>query len=261
MLPPRLNNRRLSEAAGNASIVERNPYIVYVQDESSVKLAGLVSRLFDVPEKRPYYRYNAHKHLFDALAAARTWCSENVQTPLACVDERFHELLVADENKWCERGATDRFAEWLEADFDALYQKIRTVDADFDKQIIPIYGAARVKVWRKHHYVKGGAVGWVQSKEFFIEGVESYMKCVTCCECGRVIQRERPSELVEQEFTESGEELEFTAKDIIGANKKFLGRYQEEFFCLKCLCEVLDCTPEALHGKIEAFKEQGCTLF
>ncbi len=99
------------------------------------------------------------------------------------------------------------------------------------------------------------------TKEFFIEGVESYMKCVTCRECGRVIQRERPSELVEQEFTECGEELEFTAKDIIGANKKFLGRYQEEFFCLKCLCEVLDCTPEALHGKIEAFKEQGCTLF
>lgn len=252
---------RASEAAGRAYTVERNPYIVYVEDENSVKLAGLVSRLFDVPEKRPYCRYNAHKHLNDATMEARRWCEENVQTPLACVDERFYELLETDEYKWCERGAADKFVEWLETDFDDLYQKIRTVDADFDNQIIPIYGAARVKVWRKCHYVKGGAVGWVQSKEFFIEGVESYMKCVTCRECGRVIQRKNPSELAAQEFTESGEELEFTAKDIIGANKKFLGRYQEEFFCLKCLCEVLDCTPEALHEKIEAFKEQGCTLF
>ncbi len=216
------------EAAGTTSVVERNPYIVYVQDESSIKLAELVSRLFDVPEKRPYCRYNAHKHLNDAIMEARTWCTENVQTPLACVDERFYELLEAHEYKWCERGAAYRFVKWLSADFDDLYQKIRTVDADFDKQITPIYGAARVKAWRKHYYVKGCAVGWVQSKEMFVKGVESYMKCVTCRECGRIIQRERPSELVVQEFTENGEELQFTAKDIIGANKKFLGRYQAE---------------------------------
>lgn len=246
------------------ALTKRNSsFIIYIEDENNVKLAGLVSRLFDIPEKLPYYIYSPHKHLDVAIMKARSWCVENVQTPLAWIDDRFRELFRADENEWCKRGAADKFVTWIESNFDDLYQRIRTVDADFDSSIIPKYGEERVKLWRKHYYVKGGAVGWLHSAENFTERLVDYMeKYVTCRECGRIISDDKlPGGHDEQVITESGEELNFTPKDIIGANKKFLGRYQNEFFCLNCLCEVLDCTPERLHERIHFFKESGCTLF
>lgn len=51
------------------------------------------------------------------------------------------------------------------------------------------------------------------------------------------------------------------SKDEIGANRKMLARDIKEFFCLDCLAEYLDTTPDELLIKIEEFKEQGCTLF
>ncbi len=246
------------------TLMKRNSsFIIYVEDENSVKLARLVSRLFDVPEKLQYYKDSPHEHLHIAITMARRWCVENVQTPLAWIDDRFRELFTAHESEWCERGAADKFVTWLENDFNSLYKKIRTIDADFDNSIIPKYGERRVGLWRKYFYVKGGAVGWLHSTELFTERLVNYMeKCVTCRECGRIISNDKlPGGYDEQIITESGEELYFTPKDIIGANKKFLGRYQEEFFCLNCLCEVLDCTPERLHERIHFFKETGCTLF
>ena len=55
-----------------------------------------------------------------------------------------------------------------------------------------------------------------------------------------------------------GEKLK---RDWIALNKKFLGRNVEEFMCIACLAENLDCTVEDLQTKIEEFKEEGCTLF
>lgn len=51
------------------------------------------------------------------------------------------------------------------------------------------------------------------------------------------------------------------SKDEIGVNRKMLARDIKEFFCLDCLAEYLDTTPDELLIKIEEFKEQGCTLF
>lgn len=237
-------------------------FVIYIEDESSVKLARLVSRLFDIPENLPYYKYSPHKHLDVAINKARSWC-ENVQTPLSWIDDRFRELFTAHESEWCRRGAADKFVTWLEADFDDLYQRIRTIDTDFDNSIIPKYGKKRVKLWRSHYYVKGGAVSWLHSAKHFTERLVNYMeKSVSCRECGRIISDDKlPGGYDKQVITETGEELYFTPKDIIGLNKKFLGRYQNEYFCLDCLCEVLDVTPERLYEKIHFFKEAGCTLF
>lgn len=249
-------------ARSNPSLMARNPYIIYVEDESSVELAKLLSLLFDIPEERPHYKYSAHKHLSEAISAARQWCDNNTQTPLAWVDNRFYELLTAHEYEWCRRGAADRFAEWIRSDFDNLYRRIRTIDKDFDDSIIPEYGERHVALWRKCYYVKGSAVGWLHRTEDFEERMVHYMKkCVVCRECGRIIKNDNFPGAYEQVLSENGEELIFSPKDIIGANKKLLGRYQEEFFCLTCLCDVLDCTAEQLHEKIHFFKEQGCTLF
>lgn len=50
-------------------------------------------------------------------------------------------------------------------------------------------------------------------------------------------------------------------KDSIGINKKLLGTSIENFYCMNCLAEHLECTVDELLDKIEEFKEEGCTLF
>jgi uncharacterized protein YlaI len=50
-------------------------------------------------------------------------------------------------------------------------------------------------------------------------------------------------------------------KDTIGINKKLLGTSIENFYCMNCLAEHLECTVDELLDKIEEFKEEGCTLF
>lgn len=50
-------------------------------------------------------------------------------------------------------------------------------------------------------------------------------------------------------------------KDVIGINKKLLGKQIRTFYCMDCLADYLDVTVEDLLAKIEEFKEEGCTLF
>ena len=47
----------------------------------------------------------------------------------------------------------------------------------------------------------------------------------------------------------------------IGINKKLLGEDIEKFYCLDCLAEYLEVTPQDILDKIEEFKEDGCKLF
>jgi len=50
-------------------------------------------------------------------------------------------------------------------------------------------------------------------------------------------------------------------KNIIALNKKLLGRKITRFYCLNCLAEYLEVTPDELLARIEDFKAQGCKLF
>lgn len=59
-----------------------------------------------------------------------------------------------------------------------------------------------------------------------------------CCECGKALK-----------------------KDEFALCKKLLGTDTEDFYCIDCLAEYLECTKEDLEIKIQEFKEQGCTLF
>ena len=47
----------------------------------------------------------------------------------------------------------------------------------------------------------------------------------------------------------------------IGINKKLLGEEVGQFYCLDCLAEYLEVTPQDILDKIEEFKEEGCKLF
>lgn len=59
-----------------------------------------------------------------------------------------------------------------------------------------------------------------------------------CCECGKNIK-----------------------KDEKALSMKLLGTDIDEFYCLSCLSEYLECDIEDLKIKIKEFKEEGCTLF
>ena len=50
-------------------------------------------------------------------------------------------------------------------------------------------------------------------------------------------------------------------KNEIGLTKKLINKKSVFFYCIDCLAEYLEVTPEELEAKIEEFKEEGCTLF
>lgn len=61
---------------------------------------------------------------------------------------------------------------------------------------------------------------------------------IMCCECTKAL-----------------------TKDEVALCKKLLGTDIEDFYCIDCLAEYLECTKIDLIIKIQEFKEQGCTLF
>ena len=50
-------------------------------------------------------------------------------------------------------------------------------------------------------------------------------------------------------------------RDTIGINQKLLGRKIDNYYCMECLADYLECTVEELQEKIEEFKADGCELF
>jgi hypothetical protein len=50
-------------------------------------------------------------------------------------------------------------------------------------------------------------------------------------------------------------------KNEVALSQKLLGRNIENFYCINCMAEYLECPAEDLRVKIQEFKEQGCTLF
>ena len=63
-------------------------------------------------------------------------------------------------------------------------------------------------------------------------------KKLNCCECEKALK-----------------------KDEKALSMKLLGTDTEEFYCLNCLSEYLECSIDDLRIKVQEFKEEGCTLF
>ena len=49
--------------------------------------------------------------------------------------------------------------------------------------------------------------------------------------------------------------------NIIGLNKKLIGKNVSKFHCLQCLADFLDVTKNDLEERIQEFKDAGCDLF
>lgn len=229
---------------------------IFVVTDTQKRLANAITNLFDGIET---------DYITEALADARTWCENNVQTPIAFVDERFSELLDFDCDKWTKKGEETKYLPWIEKELPTLRKKVREVDKDFDQMLVDMgYDPERVKLYRIFNHVKRGAVGWLHTKNMMMEGVDKYMKHENVCrECGKPIEKHYAYVMARDSSSTKimHDELIFTAKEIVGLNKKFLGKDQDKFFCIKCLCEILETNEETLYEKMQGFKEEGCQLF
>lgn len=50
-------------------------------------------------------------------------------------------------------------------------------------------------------------------------------------------------------------------KDEVALTRKLIDVDTDEFYCINCLADYLDCSQDDLEVKIMEFKEEGCTLF
>lgn len=230
------------------------PFYIYKQSEKQIHLAENMMKIFEP-------KWNIETVcLENVLTVARSWICENIlyDTAQRTIPKLF-EILSLWEPCVCSN-ITEQYADWLT---DEMVDKVKVDLQNVDKHFLDIltenYGAEMSALYAKSQIVKGGAVGWIHSKEMVDERVENYMKKETVCrECGAIIHS-CGYEVYENGF--QGNHAKLTKQNVINLNKKFLGRYQNEYFCLKCLCEVLDTDEWALFQKMLDFKEQGCELF
>lgn len=64
------------------------------------------------------------------------------------------------------------------------------------------------------------------------------VKDAACCKCGSVVDY-----------------------NVIGLNKRLIGRNTRQFMCLHCLAEFFGTTESAMQHKIDEFRDDGCALF
>lgn len=231
---------------------------IFNQTEKQRHFVKRFCKLFDIEE-------DIHD-LPKAVQYARSWTTVHI-----CCDtvDRISHTLFEILSKGFEGEHytinTERYDDWLTDDkYDYLYAKLRTVDTDFKARLEMEYGKEKTALYWKFFYWKGSAVSWLHKKENVDEKVEHYMKQVICRECGNMIQPLTTTGLSYEAIeTIDGkmETREFTVKQVLGLNKKYFGRYQNEYFCIPCMCEILGLTAFELWDKMHQFKEAGCELF
>lgn len=238
---------------------------VFIQTEEQEKFKQMVIRLFDIT--RPTDTVQT------AISYAISWVSDNIQyVPVHAIDERLKDLLFihggnvpnermrdCKDTYWYQHGYEKQFA-FIEDNFDFYYSALRQADTKFKAELIEKYGEHKANLYLKFYYVKGGAFSWLYEKSDLEERIIKYMEKETICrECGSIVKFDY--EASEKISDGKYEHFRFSTKDTIGLNKKLLGRYQNEYFCIPCLCEVLETTPRDLYEKLHEFKEAGCELF
>lgn len=232
------------------------PFYIYIQSEKQIHLAENILKIFE-----PKWDIDV-MCLENVLTVARSWICDNIlyDTVQRTIPKLF-EILNLWEPCVCSN-TTEQYADWLtDETMNKVKVDLQNVDKYFLNMIADNYGAEKSALYEKSQIVKGGAVGWLHSAEMVDERVENYMKKETVCrECGAIIHS-IGYEVYENENGIRGNHTRLTKQNVINLNKKFLGRYQNEYFCLKCLCEVLDTDEWALYQKMLDFKEQGCELF
>ncbi|MGN0619031.1 MAG: hypothetical protein ACI4J7_08420 [Ruminiclostridium sp.] len=254
-----------------ASAISNKFGFLFQQNEKQDEFRRLFAKLFDlIPEETTQ----------GVITQVRSWTTANLMyTPLDWIDHNFHNILCGGDEIfkerswekrqqiWYEFGYEAKYLPWLKENFPVLYRRVRTADKDFKQVLAAEYGEQKAELYCKFHTIKGSAVGWLHRTEIVKEQVMRYMKVTVCSECGKPICPEglNPQYAYEHfeydPITHKSKTFDFSEKDILGINKKLLGRNTTNCFCINCLCEVAETTPTHLWEMIRDFKEQGCTLF
>lgn len=200
------------------------PFYIYTQSEKQIHLAENMMKIFE-----PKWNVGT-VCLENVLTVARSWICENIlyDTAQRTIPKLF-EILSLWEPCVCSN-ITEQYADWLTDEMvDKVKVDLQNVDKHFLDMLTENYGAEMSALYAKSQIVKGGSVGWLHSKEMVDERVENYMKKETVCrECGAIIHS-MGCEVYENGL--QGNHARLTKQNIINLNKKFLGRYQNEYFC------------------------------
>lgn len=230
------------------------PVYIYSQTEKQIELARKILAIFK-PDRNVGVIC-----LENVLTDARSWFNDNVMydTVQRMLPE-LYEILSLWEPRVCSNN-TEMYADWLtDEKAEQIKADIANIDKNFIKMLSDKYGTEKASLYAKSQGMRGGAVGWLHSVEMVDERVDNYMNNETVCrECGAIIHN-IGYEVYENGF--QGNRARLTKQNIINLNKKFLGRYQNEYFCLSCLCEALEKTEWEIYESMVRFKEQGCELF
>ena len=233
------------------------PMFIFKQNEKQLMFIHMLAKLFDITLHSDFT-------ILNVITKARIWAENNIHhAPLALIDEKLGEILHSNSNiYWFGYGYENKYLPWITENFDRLYKDIRDADNILYNQIASEYGKMRADLYYKYYYIKGGALSWLWDTEMVKERVDKYMKIENVCrECGQPLVQFNNSYTNYDYEDGKHNEYNFSEKDIIGLNKKLLGRYQNEYFCIPCLCEVINTSVGRLHEMVHDFKEQGCELF
>lgn len=240
----------------NLAIKRLMPFYIYTQTEKQIQLAKRLRETFP-PD---YDAHNGTECVQSSLTYVRSWITKHVHYDSI---QRAEPKLFEMTSLWAPcvySKKTEEYAEWLTTETaERVKTELEQADDKFFEMLAEKYGRADAELYRKSQYVKDGGIGWTSTTEYVDGRVEWYMKQLRCRECGAILQKEY--QVHENDDFSGGRIEKLTQQNIINLNKKMLGRYQKEYFCPRCLCEVLDTTEWGLYEKIQDFKQQGCELF
>lgn len=240
--------------------------VLFQENKIIAELKQSLCQIFDI---QAVYQSGDVKSLHWVLTDIRTVIQDvwELQEPVSVTDERWELLLGLSKDSdgmlltcswsWCKQ-----FHDWICGREDELRQAVRHTRETVYQHVAETYGdTTKLDLFYKFRHVKGGAVGWCWPAKTFYEWIDDYMSLEVCRECGQPLVYANLKNTFVYSDRDTGALIRFTLKQVKGLNKKFLGRYQNEYFCIPCLAEILDTTPMGLYEKMHDFQEQGCELF
>ena len=206
--------------------------------------------------------------------------------PISIISEQYSDLNdhtyrlsgtngeVIPPNGWFEQKFVDEAYYFLRDNFDFHKQMMIDSNSLVLKKLYERYPNQKDKVdlWYKHlDTLLPICASWLWNREVFLERMDNYMSKEVCKECGDIIcqngngedgvyWKKNKADDICREY-HGDRQWHFLRKDIIALNRKLVDRDMTSYYCIDCLCELLDTTYEDLNIKIEQFKEEGCTLF
>lgn len=241
----------------------RGYYLIYIyrQTDKQLRFVKRMQRLFGL-EPSPYSQL-AFDCVESAICGARKWCEEHIHYDTV---QRFSPDLFAILNSKKEEkysNISEDWADWLtEERMAELKQQLTECDNKFLTRLAAKYGQQKKELYIKgHDWLRRHSRSWAHNVSAVDEEVESYMSKTICRECGAEFRTGRMSYQVFEGDNFGGQIANLYSKDIIALNKKLLNPNGTEFLCLRCLCELLECSEWALYEKVVQFKEEGCILF